>query len=136
MDTTERHHLSPPTLHQPFGYSHAVSARPGRIVWTAGQVAIRPDGATAPAGDWEAQTRLAMENVGHALAAAGAAWSDVVKVTFFVVDVSEFATIRAVRDEFLDAERRPASTLVQVAGLLLPELLIEVEAVAVAADGG
>ena len=72
---------------------------------------------------------------GHALAAAGANWSDVVKLTFFVVDVSEFVTIRAVRDEFLDAQRRPASTLVRVAGLLLPELLIEVEAVACPTDG-
>jgi enamine deaminase RidA (YjgF/YER057c/UK114 family) len=130
MATTDARFFSPPALHQPFGYSHAVSAHPGRIVWTAGQVAIRPDGSTAPPDDWEAQTRLAMENVGHALAAAGADWSDVVKLTFFVVDVSEFATIRAVRDEFLDPERRPASTLVRVAGLLLPELLIEIEAVA------
>jgi len=53
----------------------------------------------------------------------------------FVVDVSEVVTIRAVRDEFLDAECRPASTLVRVAGLLLPELLIEVEAVACPTDG-
>jgi enamine deaminase RidA (YjgF/YER057c/UK114 family) len=130
MPTTDTQFVSPPALHQPFGYSHAVSARPRRVVWTAGQVAIRPDGTTVSGDDWEAQTRLAMENVGHALAAAGAGWSDVVKLTFFVVDVSEFATIRAVRDEFLDAERRPASTLVRVAGLLLPELLIEIEAVA------
>lgn len=135
MAMTDTQFFTPPTLHQPFGYSHAVSARPGRVVWTAGQVAIRPDGSTAPAGDWEGQTRLAMQNVGHALAAAGANWSDVVKLTFFVVDVSEFATIRAVRDEFLDAERRPASTLVRVAGLLLPELIIEVEAVACPTDG-
>jgi enamine deaminase RidA (YjgF/YER057c/UK114 family) len=130
MGTADVQFFSPPALHQPFGYSHAVSARPGRVVWTAGQIAMRPDGSTGPAGDWEAQTRLAMENVGHALAAAGAGWSDVVKLTYFVVDVSEFATIRAVRDEFLDAGRRPASTLVRVAGLLLPELLIEIEAVA------
>jgi enamine deaminase RidA (YjgF/YER057c/UK114 family) len=130
MATSDAQFFSPPALHQPFGYSHAVSARPGRVVWTAGQVAMRPDGTTLPADDWEAQTRLAMENVGHALAAAGAGWPDVVKLTFFVVDVSEFATIRAVRDEFLDAERRPASTLVRVAGLLMPELLVEIEAIA------
>jgi enamine deaminase RidA (YjgF/YER057c/UK114 family) len=135
METTDAQYFSPPALHQPFGYSHAVSARPRRVVWTAGQVAMRPDGSTAHPGDWEAQTRLAMENVGHALAAAGAGWSDVVKITFFVVDVTEFATIRAVRDEFFDAERRPASTLVRVAGLILPELLIEIEAVACPPNG-
>jgi enamine deaminase RidA (YjgF/YER057c/UK114 family) len=135
METTDAQYFSPPALHQPFGYSHAVSARPRRVVWTAGQVAMRPDGSTAHPGDWEAQTRLAMENVGHALAAAGAGWSDVVKITFFVVDVTEFATIRDVRDEFFDAERRPASTLVRVAGLILPELLIEIEAVACPPNG-
>ena len=126
---------SPPTLPPPFGFSHAVSARPGRVVWTAGQVAMRPDGSMAPAGDWEAQTRLAMENVGHALAAGGAAWPDVVKLTFFVVDVSAVQTIRTVRDEFVDVERPPASSLVQVAGLVLPDLLIEVEAIACPPDG-
>jgi enamine deaminase RidA (YjgF/YER057c/UK114 family) len=104
------------------------------VVWTAGQIAMGSDGSTAPAGDSEAQTRLAMANVGHALAAAGAGWSDVVKLTFFVVDVCEFATIRAVRDEFLDPGRRPASTLVRVAGLPLPELLIEIEAIACPPD--
>jgi enamine deaminase RidA (YjgF/YER057c/UK114 family) len=134
MDMTDTQFFAPPALHKPFGYSHAVSARPGRVVWTAGQVAILADGSTGPTGDWQAQTRLAMENVGHALAAAGAGWSDVVKLTFYVVDVSEFETIRAVRDEFLDARRRPASTLVRVAGLLLPELLIEIEAVACPPD--
>jgi enamine deaminase RidA (YjgF/YER057c/UK114 family) len=135
MATTDTQFFTPPELHQPFGYSHAVSARPGRVVWIAGQVAMRPDGSTAPAGDWEGQTRLAMQNVGHALAAAGAGWSDIVKLTYFVVDVSEFATVRAVRDEFLDPDRRPASTLVRVAGLLLPELLIEIEAVACPPNG-
>ena len=53
-----------------------------------------------------------------------------VKLTFFVVDVAELAAIRAVRDEFVDQNSPPTSTLVQVAGLAYPDLLIEVEAVA------
>jgi enamine deaminase RidA (YjgF/YER057c/UK114 family) len=121
---------SPPTLSQPTGYSHVVSVTPGRLVWTSGQVAIAPDGTVAPAGDWEAQTRLAFENVGRALAAGAARWSDVIKLTLFVVDMEGLATIRAVRDEFIDVTLPPTSSLVQVAGLVLPELLIEVEAVA------
>ena len=52
------------------------------------------------------------------------------KLTIFVVDVSEIATIRRVRDEFIDASAPPTSSLVRVAGLVRPELLIEVEAVA------
>jgi enamine deaminase RidA (YjgF/YER057c/UK114 family) len=126
--------LSPSTLPEPPGYSHVVVARPARVVWVSGQVAMNADGSTAPPGDWEAQTRLTFENVGRALDAAGASWSDVVKLTFFVVDVSALPTIRAVRDEFVDGERPPASSLVQVAALFRPDLLIEVEAVACPAD--
>jgi enamine deaminase RidA (YjgF/YER057c/UK114 family) len=121
---------SPSTLPEPAGYSHVVSVRPARVVWVSGQVAMNADGSAAAPGDWEAQTRLAFENVGRALEAADAAWSDVVKLTFFVVDVSALPTIRAVRDEFVDTERPPASSLVQVAGLFRADLLIEVEAVA------
>ena len=123
-------HTSPPTLHAPFGYSHVVSAPAGRTIWIAGQVAMHPDGTLAPAGDWEAQVRLVFENLTRALAAAGATFADVVKLTFFVVDVAGLPVIRRVRDEHVDVERPPASTLVQVAGLALPELLLEVEATA------
>ena len=122
---------SPSTLSTPAGYSHVVSLpASGRLVWTSGQVPIAADGTMAPAGDWEEQTRLAFENVGHALAAGGAAWADAVKLTIFVVDLAGLPTIRAVRDEFVDLERPPTSSLVQVAALFHPDVLIEVEAVA------
>jgi enamine deaminase RidA (YjgF/YER057c/UK114 family) len=130
MDATGPQFLSPSTMPEPPGYSHVVTARPARVVWISGQVAMNADGSTAPPGDWEAQTRLAFENVGRALEAAAAGWSDVVKLTYFVVDVSALVTIRTVRDEFVDTERPPASSLVQVAALFRPDLLIEVEAVA------
>jgi enamine deaminase RidA (YjgF/YER057c/UK114 family) len=126
---------SPSTLWRPGGYSHVVSLpATGRLVWTSGQVPIAADGTMAPAGDWEAQTRLAFQNVGHALAAGGATWPDVVKLTIFVVDIASLPTIRAVRDEFVDVRRPPTSSLVQVAGLFLPDVLIEVEAVACVAS--
>jgi enamine deaminase RidA (YjgF/YER057c/UK114 family) len=79
---------------------------------------------------WEAQTRLVLEHLGRALAAAGAGWRDVVKLAFFVVGVDELATVRAVRDEFVDTSAPPTSSLVRVAGLVRPDLLVEVEAVA------
>lgn len=100
----------------------------GRLVWTSGQVGIAADG-SAPSG-YEAQTQLVFENVGRALAAAGAGWHDVVKLTFYVVSVDELAIIRAVRDEYVNTSAPPTSSLVQVAGLFRPDLLIEVEAVA------
>jgi enamine deaminase RidA (YjgF/YER057c/UK114 family) len=122
---------TPPTLSAPAGYSHVVSLpATGRLVWTAGQVPVAADGTAAAAGDWEAQTRLTFQNVGYALAAGGAGWADVVKLTFFVVDLAGLPVIRAIRDEFVDVRRPPTSSLVKVAGLVLPDLLLEVEAVA------
>jgi enamine deaminase RidA (YjgF/YER057c/UK114 family) len=120
----------PPDLPAPAGYSHVVTIPPGRLVWTSGQIAVDERGEVGAAGDWEGQARLAFANVGRALQAAGAGWSDVVKLTFFVVDVAALEVIRAVRDEFVNTDSPPTSSLVQVAGLARPELLIEVEAVA------
>jgi len=120
---------SPDGLSTPNGYSHVVDLPPGRLVWTSGQVALDADGTGPPAG-WEAQTRLVFANVGRALDAAGAGWPDVVKLTIYVVDTAGIETIRAVRDELVDTARPPTSSLVRVAGLVRPDLLLEVEAVA------
>ena len=119
---------SPADLPAPLGYSHVVSIPTGRLVWTAGQVGIAANGLVADG--WDAQTRLALENVRRALAAGGARWQDVVKLTFFVVATDELATVRRVRDEFVNQATPPTSSLVQVAALFRSELLIEVEAVA------
>src|SRR4051794_18548009 len=105
---------SPSDLPTPAGYQHVVGLPPGRLVWTSGQVALDAAGA-APDG-WEAQTRLAFANAGRALAAAGATFADVVKLSLFLTDVHELATVRAVRDEFVDVANPPTSSLVQVAG--------------------
>jgi enamine deaminase RidA (YjgF/YER057c/UK114 family) len=117
------------------GYSHTATVPPGAtLVHTSGQVPMTADGTLAPAGDWEAQTRLVFENLTRALAAGGATWSDVFKLTVFVTDLAGLPTFRAVRDEFINLAAPPTSSLVQVAGLVRPEFLIEVEAVA-AVDG-
>jgi enamine deaminase RidA (YjgF/YER057c/UK114 family) len=107
-----------------------VSIPTGRLVWTFGQIPIDGAGEVIGAGDWEGQARATFANLATALEAGGAAFADVVKLTFYVVDVAELATIRKVRDEFVDRHRPPTSTLVQVAGLAHPDLLLEVEAVA------
>jgi len=85
-------------------------------------------------GDMEAQTRQVFRNLGTVLAAAGASFGDLVKLTFFVRDVTSLAAIRSVRDEFVDTADPPASTLVEVSRLAAPDLLIEIEAVAVAPE--
>ena len=123
---------SPPELIAPSGYSHVVTLPAGRLAWTAGQVPKTPD-REVPEG-WEAQARLAFENTGRALRAAGAGWSNVIKLTISVVELSEVATIRRVRDEFVDTAAPPTSSLAQVAALYDPDVLLEVEAVAFLPD--
>lgn len=122
--------LTPPGLPAPTGYSHVAVVAAPRLVWTSGQVALDADGSVVGAGDWEALTRAVMRNLTRALGAAGATWRDVFKLMYYVVDVGALETVRAVRDELVDVERPPASSLVRVAGLVRPELLIEIEAVA------
>lgn len=121
---------TPPTLPSANGYSHVAIIPPGsRLVWTSGQVPINADGEVV-AGGWESQTRVVLQNIGAALEAGGAAWDDVFKLTIYVVDTSALATVRAVRDEFINTKRPPTSSLVQVAGLFRDDVLIEIEAVA------
>jgi enamine deaminase RidA (YjgF/YER057c/UK114 family) len=121
--------VTPEDLPAPAGYSHLVITDPGsRLVVISGQVGMSADGTVAYG--WEAQTRQTFTNLGIALAAAGATWADVVKLTYFVVSTTELPMIRRVRNEFVDVERPPASSLVQVAGLFRADLLIEVEATA------
>ena len=118
------------SLHTPPGYSHAVQA--AGLIFVSGQVPLDPDGSVVGPGDMAAQARQAFRNLGAVLEAAGATFADVVKLTYFVCDVGAVGAIRAVRDEFVDTSRPPASTLVEVSRLFRPELLIEIEAVAVA----
>jgi enamine deaminase RidA (YjgF/YER057c/UK114 family) len=115
------------------GYAHAVTAS-GQLAFISGQIALDADGQLVGPGDLRAQTEQAMRNLRNILRSLGADWSDVVRFTWYVVDVKEVQLIRDVRDEFIrpvlgDAPN-PASSLVQVAGLFRPDLLVEVEAVA------
>lgn len=122
---------TPSILPTPAGYSHVATVEPGsRLVWTSGQVALDGQGQVPPPGNWEVQTRQVLQNVTVALEAGGATWTDVFKLTIYVVDTTALATVRAVRDEFIDLDRPPISSLVQVAGLFRPDLLVEIEAVA------
>ena len=78
-----------------------------------------------------ASVRQVFENLTAALAAADADWSDVVKLDYFVRDIGEVAALRAIRDEYVNTEQPPASTLVEVSRLFRDDVLVEIEAVAV-----
>ncbi len=119
-------------FHNP-AFSQVVVATGTRTVYIAGQVSIDERGAVVGAGDLAAQTAQCMRNVGLALAAAGASYADIVKLTTYVVDYKpeDRAVIGAARAPFFADGVRPASTLVGVSALALPEWLVEIEAVAV-----
>jgi enamine deaminase RidA (YjgF/YER057c/UK114 family) len=125
-------YANPPLLARPNGFSHLAIAPAGRVVFVSGQVAYDPSGNVVGAGDLAAQTRQVFVNLSHALGAAGSGFDRVLKLTFFVRDLSEaaVATIRQVRREFLVDDALPASTMVGVAALAKASLLLEVEAYA------
>jgi reactive intermediate/imine deaminase len=128
---SEKRFLTPATLSPPFGYSHVVEALAGTVVYISGQVPLDAAGQLVGEGDFEAQTRQVFENLTRALEAADASWSDVVKLDYFLRDVGQIAAVRAIRDEYIDTEHPPASTLVEVSGLFSPDVLIEIQAIAV-----
>jgi len=126
---TERlRYINPETMHPPVGYTHIVEVQPGRIAYISGQVAINPAGELVGEGDIVAQARQVFQNLKSALAALGADFEDVIKINYYAVDATRLAEIRQVRSEFLKGPS-PASTFVMVKGLVLPTLLIEIEAV-------
>jgi enamine deaminase RidA (YjgF/YER057c/UK114 family) len=101
------------------------------MVFVSGQVALDSAGRLVGPGDVRAQTRQTFENLRRALAAAGATFADVVKLTYYVLDAGQVGVVRAERDRFVNVAAPPASTLVEVRRLFRDDLLIEVEAVAV-----
>lgn len=114
-------------------YSHVVLGT-GRFVAVSGQLALDEDGKLVGAGDAAAQARQVFENLRRCLAAAGATFDDVVKLTFFVTDMAHMPAVRAARDAHIPADRLPAASAVQVAALVRPEFLMEIEAYAVVGE--
>lgn len=120
----------PEGLPPPNGYSH-VTTGSGTVIHVSGQVPMRADGSIVDPGDVEAQCEQVFANLRRALAAAGAAWSDVVKLTYYLADMADIVTVRVVRDRHIDPNRLPASSAVQVAALVHPDFRIEIDAVAI-----
>jgi len=121
---------NPPGLSTPRGYTHVVDVPAGRTIYIAGQVAFDTQGNVVGKGDVRAQTEQVFRNLKAALESAGASFADVVKLNWYVREVSQIAVYRDVREQFLGTGPRPASTLVEVKGLAREDLLLEVEAIA------
>jgi len=131
--TVLRHVAAPEGVAAGRGYSQVMTGR-GRLVVVSGQIAQDERGELVGAGNPAAQARQVFENLRRCLAAAGAGFGDVVKLTFFVLDVADLPAVRDARDAVIDTGRPPASTAVQVAALFAPGYLLEVEALALVDD--
>jgi enamine deaminase RidA (YjgF/YER057c/UK114 family) len=130
-------HLFPETLYDSsrFDYAQVVIADGRKTVYVAGQTAWDRNLQHACGADLAAQLRQALENVRLALAAAGATPSDLVQLRTYIVNYSPslLPAISPVLHAFLDPAHLPAATLLGVQSLALPELLVEVDAIAVIA---
>lgn len=121
----------PPTMMKPLG-SYCQSARRGNIVATAGVAAIDKNGQVVGANDIVAQTRATLDNLKYALEAAGASISDVIKVTVYLTDFANYKGFNTAFDDYF-AKDPPARATVR-ADLVIPALLIEIDAIAVVND--
>jgi len=118
-------------IFDPPGYAQAVKVEGARtLLYLAGQVAYDAKGGPAHPGDFKAQARAALQAVKAQVEAGGGTMADIVKVNTYLTDIRNRTDFAAVREEFF-GKKMPASTLVAVAALAMPEWLIEIEAVAV-----
>jgi enamine deaminase RidA (YjgF/YER057c/UK114 family) len=123
--------VNPPALSPPVGYTHVAETHGGRTIYISGQVALDSAGNLVGADDLHAQTAQVFKNLDAALAAVGATFHHVVKLTYFFLDISQIAVMRSVRDQYVNIQQPPASSAVEVRRLFRDDLLIEVEAIAV-----
>jgi len=122
--------LTPPALSKPVGYSHVAVVPAGKFVYVSGQIAFDSAGNLVGKGDFRAQAEQVFQNLKTALEAAGASFQDVFKMNSYFLDLNNLGIYREVRNRYVDVANPPASTAVQVSRLVHPDLLIEIEVIA------
>jgi enamine deaminase RidA (YjgF/YER057c/UK114 family) len=122
---------NPSNISKPFtNYSHVVTVEGAqKLVFCAGQVAADVDGKVLPPDDFEAQTKMVMQNLTNALAAGGAKLSDVTKVTIYICNPHDVPKARRILFDYF-GDHPPGSTLCILRGLAHPNFLLEIEAIA------
>ncbi len=113
-------------------YTDAV--RFGDLLFVSGAAAFDSDGNVVGKGDVVTQTRVVLQNIRDALQEVGADMGDVLKVTVFLTDIADRAAVNPVRKEFF-GDAKPASTLFEVSALAVPDMLVEIEAIAGIPEG-
>ncbi|NHM32916.1 RidA family protein [Neobacillus terrae] len=124
-------YINPEGMPPTFGYTHVVEVKNARSIYISGQLALDNEGQIVGKGDLATQTKQVFENINKALEAAGACFKDVVKLTFFLTDISNMKVVREIRDQYVNTANPPASSAVEVRKLISEDFLIEIEAIAV-----
>ena len=122
--------INPAGMAPPSGYSYAVK-KAGTPVFISGQVALDGAGKLVGDGDAAAQTEQVFQNLRTVVEACGGTMADIVKITVFVTDPAYRPAVAAARQKHFADGDYPASTYLVVAALAVPQLLVEIEAVAV-----
>jgi 2-iminobutanoate/2-iminopropanoate deaminase len=128
-DTIAQRIKTQPDPFEPFRIS--LGFRVGNLILLSGHASLDDSGNVVGAGDFDAQADRTMHNIGRTLAAAGSGIDKIVKVTIYVTDITNFPKVMELRAKWFKPPW-PADTIVEVKSLALPELMIEIEAVALA----
>ena len=107
----------------------------GRVIWVAGHGAPVDGDGNSLAGNFEAQTRQSFADLAATLEAAGATLTDLVTMTVFIIDARHGDSFVAIRHEYFPTGDFPASALITVAGFARPEMMVEIQGIAVTAEG-
>jgi enamine deaminase RidA (YjgF/YER057c/UK114 family) len=112
-------------------YSPAVKAGGGTTIYLAGYGAFQDEAGKSYAGDFDAQVRLRFERIRQTLEKAGGKLDDIVTMTVFITDMANGTRFTQLRKEFFQAGRYPASALIGIKELARPEMMVEIQAIAV-----
>lgn len=124
---------NPEGVAKPKGYSHAAEIDLGKskMLIISGQVALDAEGKVVGLNNFDQQADQVFKNIKAIVESSGGTMNDVVKLTFYLRDVSNIVKVREVRDRYVNTASPPASTLVEVSDLFRDEFLLEIEATAV-----
>lgn len=125
--------INPSEVAKSNGYSQAavIDLGTSKMMILSGQVPLNTKGDLIGKDNFEQQAEQVFANIQKIVTAAGGKMSDIVKLSYFILDTKNLKTLRAVRDKYVDVQHPPASTLVQVSSLFREDILLEIEATAV-----
>ena len=126
-----REYLKPDARQRERAYSPAVKINGGSTIYMAGHTGYQDDSGGTHRDDFDGQVRTAFERMRKTLEAAGGNLEDIVTMTVFITDMAKGTRFTQLRKEFFPEDRYPASALIGIKELARPEMLVEIQAIAV-----